>query len=328
MVWKLIGLDREIVRNLQVNYRPYPNEAGAYAYTHRLVTARPLPADTYKYYRHWRSPYCTQDLSSIEKSTVVYLNVTAPARSVHEAFFDPVNIGSAVGSDNLSPAEFTADGASTTITSLKWESGIVTAELSPSASLAGHAIDFIALDGSVTTTLSFDAATQSGGALTWSIPNQPWNAGDLLMLRIRPAATTLTPSTSTPTPTPTAAPTATPTPTPTHTPTTTEPVTVTLTPRVDGSVTYVNIAIAWTDPEPCDGEYFVGLVTSSDYVTNFLGFHPAPETTSLSRELTTWWDFQSFPDRWAVVRCDPSDWSGRRQLGRVSLRAVHPDNNQ
>ena len=118
------------------------------------------------------------------------MTATAPPRTVHEVFFDPVAIGAGVGADAtngvLKPAAFTVDGASATITSLKWESGAVTMELNPSAPLAGHAVDFIALDGSVTTTLSFDDATQGGGgALTWSVANQPWNAGDKLMLRVR-----------------------------------------------------------------------------------------------------------------------------------------------
>ena len=101
---------------------------------------------------------------------------------------------------------------------------------------------------------------------------------------------------------------------------------MTLSPRVDGPVTYVNITIEWNDPQPCDGEYMVALYTSSDYLVSFLGFHPAPETTSLSRESGWWWDFGSFPDYWAGVRCDPSDYSGSRELGKVSLRAAHPDN--
>ena len=101
-----------------------------------------------------------------------------------------MGIGAAVGADGtsgvLKPAAFTVGGASATITSLKWESGVVTMTPNPSASLAGHAIDFIALDGSVSLSLSFDDATQSGGgALTWSVANQPWNAGDKLMLRVR-----------------------------------------------------------------------------------------------------------------------------------------------
>ena len=107
--------------------------------------------------------------------------------------------------------------------------------------------------------------------------------------------------------------------------TTTAPITGTLTPRVDGSSTYVNITIQWNDPQTCDGEYMVGLYSSSDYLVSFLGFHPAPETTSITNERTTLWN--SVPDWWAGVRCDPSDYSDSRDLGRVSLRAAHPDNN-
>ena len=118
------------------------------------------------------------------------------------------------------------------------------------------------------------------------------------------------------------------TPTPTPTPTTTEPITVTLSPRVAGSSTFVNITIEWSDPEPCDGQYMVALYyTITDYLVSFMGFHPAPATTSLSRELGIRWDFERFPDYSAGVSCDPSDYSGRRELGRVSLQAVHPDNN-
>ena len=56
--------------------------------------------------------------------------------------------------------------------------------LSPAASLLGNIIDLIDVTGTTTLSLSFDDATQSGGALTWSVADQPWEAGDLLMLRI------------------------------------------------------------------------------------------------------------------------------------------------
>ena len=306
-----------------------------------VVTARPLPSGTYRVTNHLQSfafEPCNYRTAFNYLDWVVTVTPPTGAHSVHEAFFDPVAIGAAVGADGangvLKPAAFTVGGASATITSLKWESGVVTMELNPSASLAGHAIDFISLDGSVTSTLSFDDATQSGGALTWTVAAQPWNAGDLLMLRIGADATTLTTPTPTPTPplhpstpTPTPTPTSTATPTPSPTPTTTEPITVTLTPRVEGSETYVNLTIEWNDPQPCDGQYMVALYSSSDYLVTFMGFHPAPATTSLSSETYMWWDSRFFPDRWAGVSCDPSDWSGRRELGRVSLRAVHPDNN-
>ena len=57
-------------------------------------------------------------------------------------------------------------------------------EIDPSTTVKGHAVNLVALDGSVTTTLAFDDATHSGGTLTWSVATQPWSDGDLLMLRI------------------------------------------------------------------------------------------------------------------------------------------------
>ena len=123
------------------------------------------------------------------------LTVTQPAdipRIQHEAFFDPVAIGDAVGVDGtngvLRPNSFSLDGATATITSLEWEAGVVTLALNPTASLTEYAIDFIDVNGTTTLSLSFDGATQTGGALTWSVAAQQWNAGDLLMLRIGPAA--------------------------------------------------------------------------------------------------------------------------------------------
>ena len=361
-------------------------------FTQRVLTARPLPAGVYRFYLNtlaaWRV-VCNL-ISDVERNRFEHqLTVTTPpgSRVVHEAFFDPVAIGTAVGavgSDGvLSP--------STAVVGLKWESGTVTMEIDPSTTVKGHAVDLVALDGSVTTTLAFDDATHSGGTLTWSVATQPWSDGDLLMLRIHKpisndatlsgltlSGVDLTFSTATTTytasvPATTTQTTVTPTTnhdsatyvvklggvvdddgtiplaagdnvitidvtaedgssTQTYTVTVTratpsEPITVTLTPRVEGSETYVNITIEWNDPQPCDGQYMVALYSTSDYLVTFMGFHPAPATTSLSRETYLWWDLRFFPDRWAGVSCDPSDYSGRRELGRVSLRAAHPDNN-
>ena len=174
---------------------PYPSatpENRIRSYVH-ISTIRPLPASEYKFYSNaiWGGALiCGRGQTEYERNLYGRnVHVTTPHGTVHEAFFDPVAIGAAVGADGangvLKPAAFTVGGASATITSLKWESGTVTMELDPSASLAGHAIDFIALDGSVSTTLSFDEATQGGGgSLTWRVPNRPWSAGDLLMLRV------------------------------------------------------------------------------------------------------------------------------------------------
>ena len=349
MVW-LEGATKDLVRFENVDFRA---SGGVLGFTSRIVAARPLPASTYRFYPHrtsdggvvCRKPNTAQD----QDRYVLDVTVTSPSGVLHEAFFDPVTIGNAVGADGtngvIKPADFVLNGTNTTISSLRWEDGAVTMTLSPSASLAGHAIDFIALDGSVSLTLSFDDATQGGsGALTWSVASQPWNDGDLLMLRIRPTNVIITPPTATPTPTPTAAPTATPTPTPTPaatptptpmatptptptptptstpTPMTTEPITVTLIPRVDG-LTFFDIDIQWNYSGSCEN-YFVAITTATNYQISFLGFHP-PETSS--HYVEGGWLYDNVPDFWVVVECRASGDS--QEVGRASLRAAHPDNN-
>ena len=334
------GRDRDLFTVATTTPERFPNSV-----LHHVTTARPIPAGEYRINFHVISPeqvICGGNSEFVKITPEDYVHVTAPAGVLHEAFFDPVTIGSAVGADAtngvLYPAAFTVGGASATITSLKWEAGTATMELDPSASLAGHAIDFIALDGSVSLTLSFDDATRSGGALTWSAASQPWQAGDLLMLRIRSTNVVITPPTATPTPTPTptaaptatptatptpaATPTPTPTPTPTSTPTptTTEPVTVTLIPRVDG-LTFFDIDIQWNYSGSCEN-YFVAITTATNYQISFLGFHP-PETSS--HYVEGGWLYDNVPDFWVVVECRASGQS--QEVGRASLRAAHPDNN-
>ena len=159
------------------------------------VTARPLPTGEYNFYYAYRPPdlvicqaYPEDELRRIE----VFVTVTAPSDTLHEAFFDPAAIGTAVGADAtngaLTPTAFTVGGTATTLQSLKWESSVVTMQLSAAASLSGRDIDVIELDGSVSLTLSVaDATSNAGGTLTWTEANQPWHDGDQLMLRIREA---------------------------------------------------------------------------------------------------------------------------------------------
>ena len=344
------GPDKDLVTDMNVDFTP--GDRGTVRYKRRVVTTRPLPAGEYAPNPGgtWHGGMvCARYPAIADNYWVIEITVTAPAGTLHEAFFDPVAIGNAVGADGtngvIKPADFVLNGTNTTISSLRWEDGAVTMTLSPSASPAGHAVDFIALDGSVTTTLSFDDATQSGGTLTWSVAVQPWSAGDLLMLRIRSTNVIITPPTATPTPTPTAAPTATPTATPTPaatptptptpmatptptptptptstpTPTTTEPVTVTLIPRVDG-LTFFDIDIQWSHGGTCDN-YYVAITTDADYQIKSLGFQP-PETSSHYAE--GGWLYNNVPDFWVVVECRTSGDS--QEVGRASLRAAHPDN--
>ena len=176
------GADADLIGFKAIRFTPYERYVG---FDQQFVTTRPLPAGSYHFYYNFMDPWqmlCNKR-ADIDVNLWQYdLTVERPAdvRVTHEAFFDPVAIGAAVGADAsngvLSP--------STAVLSLKWESGTVTMEIDPSTAVSGHAVDLIALDGSVTTTLALDDATQSGGTLTWSVATQPWNAGDLLMLRI------------------------------------------------------------------------------------------------------------------------------------------------
>ena len=125
------------------------------------------------------------------------VTVNAPEGTLHEAFFDPVTDGTAVAADStngvLSPATFTdANGASATIERIAWEpgtggSGTVKVKLSPHDSMAGHTVNFIAMDGSVSLSLEVAGATVDAttGTLSWTVTSQPWQSGDKLMLRVR-----------------------------------------------------------------------------------------------------------------------------------------------
>ena len=255
-----------------------------------METTRPLPAGDYQYFLEYDPlPACPKVSEYDRRNFDHRVTVTAPERTVHEAFFDPVAIGTAVGADGangaLKPAAFSLNGATTTITSLKWEDGEVTMALSPTSTLADYTIDFIDTTG--TTTLSLTSDNASTTALTWTVPAAPWADGDLLMLRI-------------------------------HEPAPPAPVTVRITPRPQGSLTYFDVTVSWDDPETCDGRYFAYVGTGTSLISN-LGFHAASVSTVTS---STGWLYDSVPDFWAVVRCDPSDYGASREVGRVSLRAA------
>ena len=120
-----------------------------------------------------------------------------PAGTLHEAFFDPVTVGTTVAADGsngvLKPASFTyANGASATLERIAWEpgageSGTVTLQVNPATGLTDHEVGFIALDGSIALSLQVaDAVVDAANnTLSWTVGSQPWKSGDLLMLRIR-----------------------------------------------------------------------------------------------------------------------------------------------
>ena len=166
-----------------------------------IKTARPLPAGEYKVYLLIRSRELVpcDAYPEAEKTKLDHrVTVSAPSHVSAESFFDPYADGATVT-------------GTTTVGTISWQAGRVTADLD--IDVTGQALDFIGLDGTTTLSLVVADATETGGTLTWTVPTQPWSAGDKLMLRVRRSGA------PTPTPTPTATPTPTPTPAPTPIPT-------------------------------------------------------------------------------------------------------------
>ena len=136
-------------------------------------TVCPLPAGEYKLnFAEIHGDYAICDAFPDEekKREELFVTVTASAATVHEAFFDPVAIGTGVGEDatngQLSPTEFAVGGATAGLQSLRWQGNSVVLTLSPYAALTGKAIDVIALDGTVSLTLAVDSATVDSVAET------------------------------------------------------------------------------------------------------------------------------------------------------------------
>ena len=209
---KLIqGRDKNLFKAVLIDDDDRP-ETG---YTIGEATARPLPVGAYQYNRY------TQGYQFISCNFIPYYSnrirnvvVTAPAGTLHEAFFDPVTATQAqsgqatVAADSsngvLKPASFTdGNGASATLQSISYEApstgsgqsgtgsqsgtGTVKLKLTPHTSLANHVLDFIALDGTVSLSLDADEATvdAANNTLSWPVSSQPWKDGDKLMIRIR-----------------------------------------------------------------------------------------------------------------------------------------------
>ena len=246
----------------------------------RVATARPLPSGDYSFVRHWRRPQYTPCDFTPNTQLGWAVSVTPPEGTLKEALFDPVTDGDAVG-------------AATAVGSISYEDGEVEANLTVTGT-AGHVLDFIALDGSVTLSLDVSDATETDGVLSWSVADAPWSAGDQLMLRIRQPL----PS-----------------------------VTVTLSPREEQvstlTFTYTDILIEWFDPDQCDSRYLVGLYRG-ETVIRFLGFHPAPETTSFSEDTHMAWDTISNYDWNARVTCAPADGSEWRVVAETPMLSGLP----
>ena len=176
------------------------NSSEEVSYYRVYTTTRPLPGGTYRFVVHsqwaqWKPCNYTIPINNWPQWEVT---ATAPDGVLHEAFFDPASFGIGVGASIsgdkigvIKPAEFKHNGANVAIEQIEWSPNTnkVALKLSnQSISLAGHHIDFIELDASVSLRLDFDdaesTATGYGQTLSWEICRQPWHPGDQLMLRI------------------------------------------------------------------------------------------------------------------------------------------------
>lgn len=191
--WWFTGPDSDLFASRITND---PDSDPITGYAWEEVALRPVPAGEYEvFFKNQPSPWvpCGYNPEAVFNRHKVTVIATAPDGVIHEAFFDPVSLkGGAAGADAsngvLDPTGFTHNGASVDIESIRWESGKVEMRLSPHTGLANHYADFIALDGTVSLRLGFADAAETGAgdsrALKWKICGQPWQDGDLLMLRI------------------------------------------------------------------------------------------------------------------------------------------------
>ena len=256
-------VDEEVITP---DYFATRNDAVAYGFSTKV--ARPLHSGTYKVEEFSESgkitpcnffiPWLGQPWTFIFES---------PDGALHEAFFDPAAIGGGAGADKsngvLKPTAFSlSDGSGASLQSVSWQPSAVEMRLEPHAPLAGYHADFIGLDGSIALRLDFDDASETGEGesrgLSWPVCAQPWQSGDLLMLRVSespadlagvtrdavcaaaptataaPGAATAIPATATPD-APTATPTAAPD-MPTPIPATATPDAPTATPTPDAPI--------------------------------------------------------------------------------------------
>ena len=178
-------------------------------YRRTLTAVRPLPAGEYDVFynsQHYARFPC--NFVPVDAYLAFTVTVTAPAGTVHEAFFDPAALGSgvvgrdaaqgvlapaAVGTASGAAGAAASSGASTTsaiLRRLTWDAGQLRLDVS-GTTLAGQQLELIRLDGTVGLTLRGDAATATatagGHELRWPVCTQPWQPGERLMLRISPA---------------------------------------------------------------------------------------------------------------------------------------------
>ena len=110
------------------------------------------------------------------------MTVEALSGVSHEAFFDPAGLTAGVGANATSGVLKPTTFGSNVLDHIEWESGTLKVNLT--GSHVGKHLDFLDVDGELALTVAVDDAVAADGLLTWSVPDQPWESGDLLMVRL------------------------------------------------------------------------------------------------------------------------------------------------
>ena len=183
----------------EMNHRPVTHSPNKTRFDFSVVSVRPIPAGTYEFNHNYGTHIDCGNTSTFALTA----NVTAPDGVLHELFFDPVTVGSAVKADAtngvLKPASFTDTNVGpATLSSISYEpsstgsgqAGTVKIEVAPDDALDDYFVDIIELDGTVSLSLDVADARVDGasGTLSWTVASEPWEDGDMLMVRIRGAS--------------------------------------------------------------------------------------------------------------------------------------------
>ena len=183
----------------EMNHRPVTHSPNKTRFDFSVVSVRPIPAGTYEFNHNYGTHIDCGNTSTFALTA----NVTAPDGVLHELFFDPVTVGSAVKADAtngvLKPASFTDTNVGpATLSSISYEpsstgsgqAGTVKIEVTPDDALDDYFVDIIELDGTVSLSLDVADARVDGasGTLSWTVASEPWEDGDMLMVRIRGAS--------------------------------------------------------------------------------------------------------------------------------------------
>ena len=190
--WKFTARD-DTARHFAIH--PIEPQLGERGYTNSYRSTRPLIAGTYELRKHavfkFHEPCNFESTHNTPGYVPFVVTVTAPTGTLHEAFFDPVTVGTTVKADGsngvLKPTSFTVGSTATELTSLEWSNNKVVLTLGTHVSLSGYVLEFIELDGSVSLSLNVEDAMvdSTAGTYSWPMTSQPWADGDKLMVRIR-----------------------------------------------------------------------------------------------------------------------------------------------